>query len=70
MSERYLIIEAKRDGYSPDQVGRTMTVGELIEFLKEFDEDRKVVLSHDGYMYGAISDWGFSEKDEEGEDEE
>ena len=34
---------------------RTMTVGELREALEEFDDDAKVILSHDnGYTYGGI----------------
>ena len=45
-----LTINAHREGYAPDQIASTMTVGELIEFLNNFDEDEKVYLSHDnGY---------------------
>ena len=33
-----------------------MTVGELIEFLSDYDEDTLFVLSHDrGYTYGSIN---------------
>lgn len=71
-----LFIEGKRNGYGPDQCGRTMTVGELISILSEFDEDRPVFLRNDnGYTYGSIreedintaEDLGY---DEEGEDDE
>ena len=34
-----LYIDGRRNGYAPCQCGRTMTIGELIEFLQEFDED-------------------------------
>ena len=40
-----LTMKAEREGYAPDQIARTMTVGELIEFLNNFDEDEKIYLS-------------------------
>ena len=53
-----IVFEASRDGYGIDQVAdKAMTVGELISFLQDFDEDRLVILSHDrGYTYGVISE--------------
>lgn len=55
MENEVLIILAEREGYSIDQVRRTMTVGELIEALQEYDEDTPIYLSHDsGYTYGGI----------------
>lgn len=51
-----MFIEGNRNGYDPDQCGKTMTVGELIEYLSEFDEDRPVYLRNDnGYTYGSIN---------------
>ena len=51
-----LFINAQRTGYSPCQIQHTMTVGELIAALEEFDEDTPVFLKHDGgYTYGGIS---------------
>lgn len=47
-----IIIEGRRDAYSPTQVGETMTVGELIERLKEFDEDTLVFIGNDPQPYG------------------
>lgn len=42
----------------------SITVGELIEFLKSFDEDTKVVFSNDGgYTYGEIFEKDFEEVD-------
>ena len=61
-----VIIEASREGYSPEQVRNTMTVKELIEILSEYDEDAKVHLSHDnGYTYGGIHYGNFSEQETE-----
>lgn len=55
MEQRVIKIEAKREGYSIAQVSNTMTVGELIAYLEQFDENDKVYLSHDnGYTYGGI----------------
>ena len=56
MEQRVIKIEAKREGYSINQVSNTMTVGELIDYLEQFDENDKVYLSHDnGYTYGGIN---------------
>ena len=58
-----LFINAQRNGYSPCQILHTMTVGELIAALGEFDEDTPVFLKHDGgYTYGGIS-WNDIEED-------
>lgn len=35
----YLRVETLREGYGIDQIRKTLTVGELIELLSEFDED-------------------------------
>ena len=60
-----LYIEGRREGYSPDQIRFTMTVGELMEYLDQFDEDTPVYLRNDnGYTYGSITDSSFSEADE------
>lgn len=60
-----------REGYGIDQVRRTMTVGELIAFLEDYDEDTPVYLSFDnGYTYGGITESRFEEDyGEDGEDE-
>lgn len=64
-----VIINARCNGYSPSQCGKTMTVGELINFLQDFDEDASVYLSHDrGYTYGNINEQDFNES--ESDDEE
>jgi hypothetical protein len=63
---RVLYIEGRRNGYGPEQCGRTMTVGELIDFLKQFDEDTEIFLKNDaGYTYGNITEESFEEDDDE-----
>lgn len=51
-------LETTREGYTPEQVvERTCTVGELIRFLEEYDENEKIIFSNDnGYTYGAIKE--------------
>lgn len=64
-----LFIEGRRNGYSTDQCGRTMTVREMIEWLEQFDEDAEIFLKNDnGYTYGNIDEMSFEE--DYGEDEE
>lgn len=64
-----LFIEGRRNGYSPDQCGRTMTICELIAYLEQFEDDTPVYLSNDrGYTYGSITDSSFEEKDFEEEE--
>ena len=65
---KVLCINAQREGYGIDQIQNTMTVGELISYLEDFDENTPVFLKHDrGYTYGGIR-WN-SFEDEVTEDE-
>ena len=65
-----LYLEGRRNGYSPDQCGRTMTVRELIDYLEQFDEDMKVYLKNDnGYTYGNITEYSIEEGENEDEEE-
>ena len=51
-----LFINAERQGYAIDQIRNTMTVGELISCLEQFEEDTPVYLKHDrGYTFGGIA---------------
>jgi len=69
MNERGLMINTSRTGYGPDQISNTMTVGEMIEALREYDEDMKVFLKNDnGYTYGGIDYADLEEEVYEGED--
>ena len=48
-------IDSRRDGYSPSQCHDTMTVGELIDILSQYDEDQPVYIRNDnGYTYGSV----------------
>ena len=69
--EKVLFINANRSGYGVDQIKSTMTAGELICYLEQFEEDTKVYLKHDnGYTYGGITHNDFEDKyvDTEGEE--
>lgn len=67
-----LYIEGKRNGYGPDQCGQTLTVGELIEILEQFDYGRPVYLRNDnGYTYGSITERDINTaEDIDGEEDE
>ena len=66
-----LIIDTTREGYGTDQIERTMTVGELIAALEDYDEDTPVYLGFDNrYTYGGITESCFGSIEiEEDEDE-
>ena len=72
MAKKLMVfIEGRRDGYTPGQCYSTMTVGELIEHLREFDEDCPVYLNNDnGYTYGSIDYDSFEEKYFDDDDDE
>ena len=61
-----LIYSTFREGYGIDQISRTMTVGELISFLEDYDADTPIYLSFDnGYTYGGIIEARFEENYDE-----
>lgn len=65
-----MIIYTKREGYGLGQDYNTLTVGELIEFLQDFDENEKIHLAfNDGYAYGGIR-YDMFEADMEDEEED
>jgi hypothetical protein len=75
MEKEYITIEAHRAGYSVDQIRNTATVGDLISYLSQWDEETPVYISNDnGYTYGGIStsdiDSAYFEEDEEEDEEE
>lgn len=71
-SKMVLTINGRRDGYALDQIENTMTVGELMNLLSDYDEDTPVMINNDnGYTYGAVRWDSFREEyDEDEEDEE
>jgi len=69
MTRKPVFINANNNGYEPSQCGRTLTVGELIELLSDFDEDQPVYLRFDnGYSYGSIGENDFTGELEEEEE--
>lgn len=53
-----VFINVKRNGYDPEECGRTLTAGELIELLSEVDEDTPIFIKNDnGYTYGSITEY-------------
>lgn len=68
----YVKIDAINDVYKPEDIlDRTLTVGELINALEDYDEDLPVILSFDrGYSYGKISERRIDEDELEDEDED
>lgn len=66
-----LLYQTFREGYGTGQIRTTMTVGELIGFLGNYDEDTPIYLSFDnGYTYGGITEDRFEEIYKEDEDDE
>ena len=66
-----LYIEGRRNGYSPEQCGRTMTVADLIAYLEQFEEDAEIYISNDnGYTFGSITESSFEESYDDEEEEE
>nr|DAE72184.1 MAG TPA: hypothetical protein [Caudoviricetes sp.] len=66
-----LIYSTFREGYGTNQIRRTMTVGEMIDVLSQYDEDTPVYLSFDnGYTYGGITEERFEEDYGEDNDDE
>lgn len=62
-------IDSRQDGYSPSQCHGTMTVGELIDILSQYDEDQPVYIRNDnGYTYGSVQMDSVAEGEED-EDE-
>lgn len=59
-----VFIDTTRTGYAPDQCQGTLTVGEIIETLSQFDDAQPVYFRNDGgYTYGRISYENFEEEE-------
>lgn len=58
-------LDTQRSGYDIKEVAeKTMTVGELISYLEQYDEDTRVVYCNDnGYTYGAIKHYCIGEEE-------
>lgn len=58
-----IFLHTSRDVYSANEcIGDTMTVGELINKLRHYDEDTPIMFCNDnGYTYGYITDGRFAD---------
>ena len=68
-----LALNTNRSGYSPSQIGYTMTVKQMIQKLENYPDDMPVMFSNDnGYTYGEITkrDFDIIEDVEDDEDED
>lgn len=69
MANDILFINGNRNGYTVKQCSNTLTIGEMIAILQEYDEDTPVYLRNDdGYTFGRILDddiWLGDDEDEE-----
>lgn len=66
-----LVYNTFREAYGLDDVRRTMTVGELIAHLQDYDPDTPVYLGFDnGYTYGGLNEHSFEELWDDESDEE
>lgn len=53
--DKMVFIKTKAECYSPEYCTESITVGELIEKLQEYDENLKICFDNDnGYTYGSI----------------
>lgn len=68
-----LTIDGRRTGYTINQILRyenTLTVGELKNFLEDFDDDTPVLINNDnGYTYGEITYDSFKDEETNEDDE-
>ena len=62
MVKTALVINTEREGYTPNQVFKTMTVEELIDELKNYPDDMEVYLGFDRkYTFGGFEECMFQE---------
>lgn len=60
---KVLIINTEREGYTVNQVGHTLTVGELQDLLSSYPDNMEVFLGFDNqYTFGSIEESMFQEK--------
>lgn len=65
-----LCYDTFRAGWGLGDTEKTMTVGELIAFLKKYDENEPVLISFEhGSEYGGVQECDFEEREFD-EDEE
>ena len=71
MKNEYITLETHRTGYAVDQCGHTLNVGELIDYLSQWDEETPIYFSNDsGYTYGSLCFDDINSEFEDGDDED
>jgi len=67
MTTTAILLNTNRTGYTVKQVldkTSTLTVGELIEYLSDFDPESPILFSNDdGYTFGEIREYSIDEVD-------
>lgn len=63
MEKTIVTLDTTRTNYSAMEAAKdTLTVGELIEYLEQYDESTPVVFSNDnGYTYGSIREYSIGD---------
>ena len=55
---RYEIISHRQTRDPEEAAGRTMTVGELRDYLAELDQEAPIIVSgFDGHLYNSLDAW-------------
>ena len=68
---KVLLLNTHIDGYNVDQCNSPITVGDLISFLSDFEEDTPIYFKNDGgYTFGSLRYRDIEEDDIEEEIEE
>lgn len=50
-----IIIEVEAEGYAPEQINDTMTVGDLLEYLEDCNPGQKIYFSFNNhYSFGGL----------------
>lgn len=73
MKKTVLVINIERDGYEPNQIYGSMTVGDLKSYLDDYPDDMEVYIGNDNhYTFSGIRGDCFEEyvDGDEYEDEE
>lgn len=65
MAKTILLLATHHDDYSVNRIkDYTMTVGELLEILLQYEDDTPIALSNDGgYTYGKIGEDDITEEE-------
>lgn len=66
MTPQLIVLKSKRSEYkAADAAKKSVTVGELIDMLKQFDPSTSVVTTEDNYMYSWVESVETPKEDDE-----